>query len=1005
MKILSERIMKVLKEHQMLAAILGIGFLLRIWGILWGIPFPDPLEGIYHPDEPKIIKGAVEFPGHILTNQNFIYPTFFSYFLGFITFPLRLFFDGFNVPGPGGIGSNFYYVVTVIGRLCSALAGTGSIFLTYLLAKDIYDERRALLAGAFLALTFYHASNSSVATTDVLTSFFLVLFLFVLRRAFLAPESPSLFMISGMILGLLMGTKYTGAIVSLAIVVMYVDMLWGRSRSHNEGGHFNLRTLHVHLLLCCGATIVTFFLTTPGILIQFNGFIDSMAYNFRYVGRWAMPRNDLDVWVAVLQKIVMVVGLPLTSVFLLGLFFPYKKNVHEVIYILILVVYFLYLENRLLPRYVILVAPLVAIIASNGLVWFYESAKKPVHILGLSMMTIVLVYSLGYCLTGGYLRYNDTRTQAAHFIQDTFPQGTTVGLGYVAEEIGWAAHPWRYPQIDLTRFTYMDFLDYPEVLVTSSEYDTTRIEDALKSDKLSKDYVWNVEYNKNWFEFSPPSPRIFRFYEKLWSSERSHYLLLKTFKMKNVVPLEFGSPEINIYVRQSYGPNLVRRTYYPNNPRGYFQEEDPRVWRWQSKVWEGSEANLVFPDEDPQGVRIAISRAGSDVPWHIQLNQAPVAVKAMEKYLLRFRARADHPRSMVLALSQADNPWRNLGLYQEVALTTEWQDFDAEFIATRDELRAQVHFALGGKAVSVEIAGVRLQRKSDILLASLSTTTLSSFGWGIHAVSSDQSQFIEPDLPDRYYVEYRLNAQGCRGRDYPIPRSNQGMRILVLGDSYALGAGVHEADTMASQLESLLHQDKLGASSSMSYEVINCGAGGYGTRDEAVLSEKLVSRYQPDVVLLVMTPDDDQSWVEGAKRGEFDHLRKDRDQFVSWSDHKEKLFQRSSPDYSGSLRAIHDLRQSVQGRGARLVVVLFRNNQDQAWTPLVSQITEGLKETGIPVLDLGTVLLKNQPGQDLTVHENDKHPNEIAHKIAAGAILASLNKEDFFSPLVVPSKP
>ena len=66
--------MKVLKEHKMLAAILGIGFLLRISGIFWGIPFPDALEGRYHPDEGQIIQGAIGFPGHILTNLQFYYP-------------------------------------------------------------------------------------------------------------------------------------------------------------------------------------------------------------------------------------------------------------------------------------------------------------------------------------------------------------------------------------------------------------------------------------------------------------------------------------------------------------------------------------------------------------------------------------------------------------------------------------------------------------------------------------------------------------------------------------------------------------------------------------------------------------------------------------------------------------------------------------------------------------------------------------------------------------------
>ena len=68
------------------------------------------------------------------------------------------------------------------------------------------------------------------------------------------------------------------------------------------------------------------------------------------------------------------------------------------------------------------------------------------------------------------------------------------------------------------------------------------------------------------------------------------------------------------------------------------------------------------------------------------------------------------------------------------------------------------------------------------------------------------------------------------------------------------------------------------------------------------------------------------------------------------------------------------------------------------------QITEGLKDTAIPVWDLGETLLKNHSEQDLTVHEIDKHPNEIAHKIAAEATLVSLDKTDFFSRFIVLSK-
>src|SRR6185436_12363526 len=107
--------------------------------------------------------------------------------------------------------SSFHYFVAVVARFCSVLGGTGAILLTYFLGKDIYEENRALLASLFLCVLPYHSHNSSFATTDVLTSFFLTLFLFVLGRAFLRPKDVFLHVLAGAVLGILVGTKYTGA--------------------------------------------------------------------------------------------------------------------------------------------------------------------------------------------------------------------------------------------------------------------------------------------------------------------------------------------------------------------------------------------------------------------------------------------------------------------------------------------------------------------------------------------------------------------------------------------------------------------------------------------------------------------------------------------------------------------------------------------------------------------------------------------------------------------------
>jgi len=92
-------VLEWVKNHQVLAGIVAVGFLLRIWGMFWGLPFPDPFEG-------RIIRGAVLFPGHIFTNIDFTYPTFFHYFLGIIPLPLLLFFDTHGLSEPGLLGGN-----------------------------------------------------------------------------------------------------------------------------------------------------------------------------------------------------------------------------------------------------------------------------------------------------------------------------------------------------------------------------------------------------------------------------------------------------------------------------------------------------------------------------------------------------------------------------------------------------------------------------------------------------------------------------------------------------------------------------------------------------------------------------------------------------------------------------------------------------------------------------------------------------------------------------------
>jgi len=115
-----------------------------------------------------------------------------------------------------------------------------------------------------------------------------------------------------------------------------------------------------------------------------------------------------------------------------------------------------------------------------------------------------------------------------------------------------------------------------------------------------------------------------------------------------------------------------------------------------------------------------------------------------------------------------------------------------------------------------------------------------------------------------YFVTYALNAFGCRGRDYSVPAAVGTHRLLVVGNSSVFGAGVREADTFAARLETLLNSGQPPPSGR--YEVINCGVKDYSTRQQRLLFEEVLYRYEADVIIAATTAADDGGNYERRKR-------------------------------------------------------------------------------------------------------------------------------------------
>lgn len=411
-------------------------------------------------------------------------------------------------------------------------------------------------------------------------------------------------------------------------------------------------------------------------------------------------------------------------------------------------------------------------------------------------------------------------------------------------------------------------------------------------------------------------------------------------------------------------PHGWAKTYYPDDPRDYFEKEEGKRWRVQNV--EGALARLA-PSKDSQGLRVEIDEVQGGTSWHVQLRQDDLSVSKGARYRLDFRARADRKRRAGVLIVENQEPWEDLGLSWKFDLTTSWKNYSRTFRARKNDTNASVAFLLGRNKRPVEIADVSLQ-------------PLSRLG------------FARADTKGPYSVSYRFNELGCRGPSYEVPPTQSTRKIVALGDSFTLGVGVHHEDTFAEQLAYKLNKQ---GEKATQYEVINCGMPGYGPREATQAYERLLSSYKPELVLVAVVDHDRQSWREeidlDAEPSTLEHL------FGTWGHLRKQLSFDSRPGLQTSIREIVELDEKCRRRGERVAVVLFRyHSQDSYSEQLLDGIWTAGGAAGIPVLDLGVALADAQSaGIPLEVHPRvDRRPNEYVHDLVATEIMRFLRSND-----------
>jgi hypothetical protein len=256
------------------------------------------------------------------------------------------------------------------------------------------------------------------------------------------------------------------------------------------------------------------------------------------------------------------------------------------------------------------------------------------------------------------------------------------------------------------------------------------------------------------------------------------------------------------------------------------------------------------------------------------------------------------------------------------------------------------------------------------------------------------------------------NSRGYRDRERALAKPPGVRRVVSLGDSFAWGASVEFEDAYPQRLERGLSRRR-----HETWEVVNLALPGMNTVDHAAQLADEGMAYGPDVVLLgyVLNDSEDSQAAEARRaiewsqprggQGLLDHsalVRLVRGRLWATAENRRRvagyksMYADTAPGWVAGRKALKTMGALCRERGVPFVVAifpLFGNPMDDGYpfAEIHAKVAEAASEAGARVVDL-LPAYRGLRWELLVVDGvDDEHPNEIAHRIAAGVILHALD--------------
>lgn len=314
--------------------------------------------------------------------------------------------------------------------LVSIITGISSIYLTYILGSKLFNEHVGFLAAFLLSICPAQLQFSVIVMADIVNQFIVVL---ILTLVIFGLANKKFFYIGLIILGLSFGIRPTDSFIILVSVFIYIVIK-------------NRKEFIKDLLFVFSGFLLWFipfiiynnlyeFIKASIIHLETASEVSSFA-------RGGINKSLQDFFMCLVNGwSISIVVLCIIALIAIIIFWkeggnPIKKTEHQYIILglfsALFLGYCIILLNLYIPRYILPLFPIIAIISAASIIYIYNNIKnkpilKSIFIIIVILICIPMVFS-SFSIINGLHNIKPAPVEAAYYIKNNYSANNTILL-------------------------------------------------------------------------------------------------------------------------------------------------------------------------------------------------------------------------------------------------------------------------------------------------------------------------------------------------------------------------------------------------------------------------------------------------------------------------------------------------------------------------------------------------------------------------------------------------